>query len=53
MPKFSYTVINKTNQELTGSINAENEQAARQELNALGFSIVAIKVKIFILYSKD
>lgn len=43
MPKFSYTVINKTNQELTGSINAENEQAARQELNALGFSIIAIR----------
>lgn len=44
MPKFSYTVINKTNQELTGSINAESEQAARQELNALGFSIVAINL---------
>lgn len=44
MPLFTYTVLNKENQELNGSINAENEQAVRQELNGLGFSIVAINL---------
>jgi hypothetical protein len=42
MPQFSYTVINKENKQLSGNINAPDEKAARSELNALGFSILAI-----------
>lgn len=42
MPQYSYTVINKENRELTGNINAPDEQSARHELNALGFSILSI-----------
>lgn len=42
MPQYSYTVINKENRELTGSINAPDEAAARQELNTLGFSILSL-----------
>lgn len=45
MPQYSYTVINKENRELTGSINAPDEQSARRELNALGFSILSLTVQ--------
>lgn len=40
--QFSYTVISKDNRQLAGSIEAESEQAARQELNALGFSVLGL-----------
>jgi hypothetical protein len=42
MPKYKYTVINKENKQLSGTINAPDEVAARKELNGLGFSIVAM-----------
>ncbi len=42
MPKFSYTVLNNDNKQLTGTINAQNEGVARHELNALGFSVISI-----------
>ncbi|MBD3269955.1 hypothetical protein GF376_00340 [Candidatus Peregrinibacteria bacterium] len=43
MPKYTYTVINKENKQLNGSINAPDEATARQELNGLGFSILSIQ----------
>ncbi len=43
MPKFSYTVINKQNQELNGTINAPNIKNARNELNQLGLSVISIE----------
>ncbi|MCC6643384.1 hypothetical protein IT411_01425 [Candidatus Peregrinibacteria bacterium] len=42
MPQFSYTVISKDNRQLAGTIEAQDEQAARQELNALGFSVLSL-----------
>lgn len=42
MSQYVYTVINKENRELTGTINAPDEQTARQELNTLGFSIISL-----------
>ena len=45
MPQYLYTVINKENKELNGSINAPDELAARHELNALGFSILALHIE--------
>jgi len=42
MPQYSYTVINKENKQLTGTINAPDETAARKELNAMEFSILTI-----------
>lgn len=44
MPQFSYTVINKDNQQLDGTINAPDEQTARKELNTIGFSILALNL---------
>lgn len=41
MPQYSYTVINKDNQQLNGTINAPDEQTARKELNTIGFSILS------------
>ncbi len=43
MPKYTYTVVNKENKQLSGSINAPDEASARKELNGLGFSILSIK----------
>ena len=42
MPKYSYNVINQENKSLTGTINAPDEQSARNELNQLGFSVVGM-----------
>jgi hypothetical protein len=42
MPQYSYTVINKENQQLNGTINAPDEQSARKELNAMEFAILSI-----------
>ncbi|MGL5831541.1 MAG: hypothetical protein ACRCZE_05355 [Candidatus Altimarinota bacterium] len=44
MPKYSYTVINRQNQQLNGTINAPDETTARHELNGLGFSILILNV---------
>jgi hypothetical protein len=44
MPKYSYTVINRQNQQLNGTINAPDEATARHELNSLGFSILILNV---------
>lgn len=44
MPKYSYTVINRQNQQLNGTINAPDETTARHELNSLGFSILILNV---------
>jgi len=44
MPQYFYTVINKENKELNGTINAPDEAAARHELNALGFSILTMSM---------
>lgn len=38
--KFSYTVVNKEGRKLTGTIDAENEGGARDELNKLGFPVI-------------
>ncbi len=42
MPQYFYTVINKENRQLKGTINTPDEASARRELNALGFSILSI-----------
>ncbi len=42
MPQYSYTVINKENQQLNGTINAPDEASARKELNAMEFAILSI-----------
>lgn len=42
MTLFKYTVANNDGKKLNGSIDAIDEQAARQELNNLGFSILEI-----------
>ena len=44
MPKYRYSVINPENKQLTGSIEAEDEKSAREELNQLGFSVISIKI---------
>lgn len=46
MPQYFYTVINKENKELNGTINAPDEPSARRELNALGFSILALSAGV-------
>ncbi len=46
MPQYFYTVINKENKELNGTINAPDEATARQELNALSFSILSLKIGV-------
>lgn len=43
MPKYHYTVVNPSNQQLQGTIVSPDETSARKELNELGFSIVAIE----------
>ena len=42
MTVFKYTVANKDGKKLSGSIEAADEKKAREELNNLGFSILAI-----------
>ncbi len=42
MPLFHYTVANKENKKLSGSIEAADESIARAQLNNLGFSILEI-----------
>lgn len=46
MPQYFYTVINKENKELNGTINAPDETSARRELNALGFSILTLAIGV-------
>lgn len=41
--RFKYTSTNAEGKQLTGVINAPSEEAARTELNKLGFSILEIK----------
>lgn len=43
MPKFRYTVVNNSNQQLQGTISSPDEASARKELNELEFSIVSIQ----------
>lgn len=42
MPKYSYTVINQEGQKLTGTIEADSEKAAQENLSKLGFPILDI-----------
>jgi len=42
MAIFKYTVANKQNKKLAGSIEAPDETSARAELNNLGFSILEL-----------
>ena len=43
MPKYRYIVINQDNRQLQGTIGAPDVNSARQELNELGFSVIAIE----------
>jgi len=43
MPKYRYTVVNKDNRQLVGVVETPDEKSARDELQELGFSIVALK----------
>lgn len=43
MPIYSYKVANKEGKNLSGTVEAPDEQTARTELNNLGFSIIEIK----------
>ncbi|MFC1615582.1 hypothetical protein ACFL21_00430 [Patescibacteria group bacterium] len=43
MPKYVYTVANQEGKKLSGTVVAPDEEAARKELNNLGFSVLAIK----------
>ncbi len=42
MPKYSYTVINQEGQKLTGTIAADTEKLAKENLSKLGFPILDI-----------
>jgi hypothetical protein len=42
MPKYRYLVINPENKQLEGTVSAPDEEAARHELNQLGFSVISI-----------
>lgn len=42
MPIFKYTVANKEGKKLSGTVEAESEPSARNELNNLGFSILEL-----------
>lgn len=42
MPKYSYTVINQEGQKLIGTINADSEKLAQENLSKLGFPILDI-----------
>ncbi len=42
MPKYSYTVINQEGQKLTGTIAADTEKLAQENLSRLGFPILDI-----------
>ncbi len=44
MPQYKYTVLNKENQQLIGTIQSPDEASARKELNNLGFSILGISI---------
>jgi len=43
MPKFRYIVVNKANKQLSGVVDAVDAIGAREELQALGFSIVSLE----------
>ncbi|OGJ49427.1 hypothetical protein A2335_03870 [Candidatus Peregrinibacteria bacterium RIFOXYB2_FULL_32_7] len=40
--QFHYLAINSENKQLSGNIHADNEEAARKELNKLGFSVLSV-----------
>ncbi|MFA6528740.1 MAG: hypothetical protein WCT46_04325 [Candidatus Gracilibacteria bacterium] len=42
MPQYKYIAITQDNQKMTGSLNAQNEDDARKELNTLGLAILNI-----------
>lgn len=42
--KFSYTIVNKEGKKLTGTIDGDTENAARDELNKLGFPVLDMLV---------
>jgi hypothetical protein len=42
MPKYKYIVINPENKQLEGVIGAPDEASAKNELNELGFSVIAM-----------
>jgi len=44
MKKFRYTIINKEDNQLQGTIGAPDEISAREELNNLGFSIIELRI---------
>lgn len=43
MPTFKYTVANSEGKKLSGTVEAADEQIAREELNNLGFSILTLQ----------
>ncbi|MFA6992067.1 MAG: hypothetical protein WC269_02185 [Candidatus Gracilibacteria bacterium] len=43
MPIFKYTVVNKEGKKLVGTIETGDQNSAKQELNALGFSVLEIE----------
>ncbi len=43
MPIFKYDVANKEGKKLSGTVEAPDEQTAREELNNLGFSILTLQ----------
>lgn len=43
MPQYKYVAITQDNQKMTGSLNAQNEDSARKELNTLGLAILSIE----------
>ncbi|MBD3360225.1 hypothetical protein GF366_00315, partial [Candidatus Peregrinibacteria bacterium] len=43
MAIFKYTVANKEGKKLSGTVEAPDEQTARNELNNLGFSILTLE----------
>ncbi|PIR54905.1 hypothetical protein COU74_04165 [Candidatus Peregrinibacteria bacterium CG10_big_fil_rev_8_21_14_0_10_36_19] len=43
MPNYKYTVANPQGKRLSGTVEAQNEQIARAELNNLGFSILSLE----------
>ncbi|MBU1445874.1 hypothetical protein KKD70_01265 [Patescibacteria group bacterium] len=45
MPKFSYIVVNKEDQQLDGVVEAPDAKTAREDLKELGFSVVSLEEK--------
>ncbi|MBN1494553.1 hypothetical protein JW911_02310 [Candidatus Peregrinibacteria bacterium] len=43
MAQFKYIVVNKENRQLSGLVDAPEDQTARQELQDLGFSIISLE----------